>query len=153
MQNVHPRTPGSNESVEITNLVTAIESLIFRLSPPDLFHTNVARALRADVLSLQQNRWRIVLGDEPTVSTPFIAVLIFWLAIIFVSFGLFSPRNRLVISVATLSSISVASVLWIILELDTRSSGIIFVSSQPLRDALVHMDLPSPDPTTPLFLK
>jgi hypothetical protein len=68
------------------------------------------------------------------------SVLLFWLFIVFVIFGIVSPRNGLMILVIGLSAVLISSSLYLILDLDTSLGGFITVSSQPLRDALWHMD-------------
>ena len=70
---------------------------------------------------------------------PFFVMLVFWLTIIFASFGLFSPRNATVITVLLLCALSVAGSLFLIMELDTPYAGMIKVSSAPLRSALAHL--------------
>ena len=61
-------------------------------------------------------------------------------------FGFVVPRNGLVYLAIFLTSISVASTLYLILDLDQGMSGFIKISSQPLRDAIVHMDQSAPTP-------
>jgi hypothetical protein len=63
-------------------------------------------------------------------------VLVFWLAIIFASFGLFAPRNAAVTGVFLVSALSVSGAIFLILELDRSFEGMIRVSSAPLRQAL-----------------
>ncbi|MEI9983205.1 MAG: hypothetical protein WDN69_08345 [Aliidongia sp.] len=63
----------------------------------------------------------------------------FWLAVIFVIAGLSSPRNMVVFTVTTLAAISIASSLFLTLELDSPLSGFIKISSWSLRDALLHI--------------
>jgi len=70
---------------------------------------------------------------------PFYVVLVFWLAIVFGSFGLTMPRNALSYTAIGLGAVSIASAMFVILELDTPFSGLFTVSSQPLRDALAHL--------------
>ncbi len=70
---------------------------------------------------------------------PFFVLLIFWLIVIFTTFGLFSPRNATVIIVMLLCALSAAGSLFLILELDTPYAGLIKVSSAPLRTALTHL--------------
>ena len=55
---------------------------------------------------------------------------------IFVSFGLFAPRNGSVIAALFVSALSVASSIYLVLELDQPYSGLIKISSVPLRVAL-----------------
>jgi len=55
---------------------------------------------------------------------------------LFVSFGLFAPRNGTAIATLFIAAISVAGALFLILELDHPFSGLIQISSAPLRNAL-----------------
>jgi len=66
-------------------------------------------------------------------------MLVFWLTIIFASFGLFSPRNATVIAVLLICALSAAGSLFLVLELDAPYEGLIKVSSAPLRNALAHL--------------
>ena len=66
-------------------------------------------------------------------------MLIFWLAVIFASFGLFAPRNTTVIIVLFVCALSAAAALFMIVELDQPYQGFIKISSAPLRNALAHL--------------
>jgi predicted lysophospholipase L1 biosynthesis ABC-type transport system permease subunit len=66
-----------------------------------------------------------------------------WLAVIFLVFALTSPRHAVMQVVIALSALSLVSVMYVILELDTPFSGTMMVSSTPLRDALAHIDRPA----------
>lgn len=76
---------------------------------------------------------------QSSIPMPFLAILVFWLTIIFASFGLFSPRNATVITVLLICALSAAGALFLILELDIPYKGLIKVSSAPLHDALSHL--------------
>ena len=71
-----------------------------------------------------------------SISTPFLVVVVFWLSALFVSFGLFAPRNAIAIVTLLVAAISVAGALFLILELDHPFSGFIQISSLPMRNAL-----------------
>lgn len=66
--------------------------------------------------------------------------LAFWLFIIFVSFGLIAPRNALALVMITLGALSIASAVYVIVDLDTPFTGPIVISSQPMRVALEHLN-------------
>jgi hypothetical protein len=70
---------------------------------------------------------------------PLLVVLVFWLTIIFVSFGLFAPANSTVFAGLFVSALSVSAAILLILELYSPYSGLIQVSSAPLRDALTQL--------------
>ena len=63
-------------------------------------------------------------------------VVVFWLAVLFVSFGLFAPRNPTAIVTLLVAAISVLRVLYLILDLDHPFSGLMQISSAPLHSAL-----------------
>jgi hypothetical protein len=62
--------------------------------------------------------------------------MVFWLAVIFVSFGLFAPRNATVIATLFVCALSVSGAIFLILELDSPFSGLLQISDAPLRNAI-----------------
>jgi hypothetical protein len=63
-------------------------------------------------------------------------MLLLWLTLLFVSFGLFAPRNVTVMMVLFVSAVSVSGAIVLILEMSTPLSGLVKVSSGPMRSAL-----------------
>jgi hypothetical protein len=98
------------------------------------------RAIKSQVESmafnLGQMRWLLFEQSGSSISTPFLVVVVFWLSTLFVSFGLFAPRNATALLTLLISALSVAGALFLILELDHPFSGLIQISSVPLRSAL-----------------
>jgi hypothetical protein len=74
-----------------------------------------------------------------SIPPPILVVLVFWLALIFTSFGLFAPTIPTVIGVLFACALSVAGAIFLILELDRPFQGLHQISSTPLRDALMHL--------------
>lgn len=70
---------------------------------------------------------------------PFLVVLVVWLTVLFVTFGLFSPPNATVVVILFVCAMSVAGALFLIVELDQPFHGLIQVSSKPLCDALAQL--------------
>ena len=66
-------------------------------------------------------------------------VLVFWLAALFASFGLFAPREATVIAVLCVSALSVSAAILLILDMNQPFQGLMKVSSAPLRYALAHL--------------
>jgi hypothetical protein len=98
------------------------------------------RALKSQVSSMAFNvgqmRWLLFEQSGSSISVPFLVVVVFWLSTLFVSFGLFAPRNATAFFALLISALSVAGALFLILELDHPFSGLIQISSAPLRNAL-----------------
>jgi len=76
-----------------------------------------------------------------SVSAPLLIVLIFWLTILFISFGLFAPRNATVVVSLLVSALSVSDAILLILDMYTPYSGLIQVSSAPP----LHISASSPE--------
>jgi len=91
------------------------------------------------ILDLGQTRWLQYAQGSASISMPLLVVLVFWLTIIFISFGLFAPANGTVFAGLIVSAISVSAAILLILELYTPYSGLIQLSSAPLRNALAQM--------------
>lgn len=105
--------------------------------------SNFQRALYAQTLqiSFELGHKRSLLLEQTgsSIPMPFLVVLIFWLTLIFASFGLFAPTNSTVIGVLFACALSVAGAVFLILELDRPFQGVMQISSVPLRSALVHL--------------
>lgn len=89
---------------------------------------------------LLEARWVVISSIGTSVPVPFLVVLVFWLVLIFVSFGLFAPRNGTVISILLVCALSVASAIFLILEMDGPFTGLIHISPDPLNYALSQIN-------------
>ena len=132
--------PGSIEAEQLGALLLQIDSAIRRLEPADKFHQQLADQLEARMTQTLELRWRLIETAQTTVSWPMLCVMTSWLIMIFAVFGLSSPRNRVIYATIFLCALSISSVVFLILELDTPLTGWVVVSSEPLRDALQHID-------------
>ncbi|HSR13403.1 MAG TPA: hypothetical protein VLS90_18295 [Thermodesulfobacteriota bacterium] len=122
------------------NHIEALQEMIHQLSPQN----DAQRWLRSRALQLTADvsETRALLleqAGQKSLPTVFLGILIFWIIIIFISFGMFSTPNATVIMVFFICALSVAGALYLILELDQPYQGLIRISSAPLRNALVHM--------------
>jgi hypothetical protein len=118
------------------------ESLIDKmqaLSPKD----EAQRSMKAQALSIAwvvgQTRWLQYAQQAVSISMPLLVTLVFWLIAIFVSFGLFAPRNAAVIVCMFISAASVSGAILMILEMYAPYRGLMQLSSAPLRSALAQL--------------
>ena len=86
-----------------------------------------------------QARWALEIRAGHSIPVPFLVLLIFWLAIVFASFGLFAPANPTAMLALLLCSIAVAGGIALIEDLDNPGSGFIRLPSESLRKALVEI--------------
>ncbi len=74
-----------------------------------------------------------------SLSWPFFVVLVFWLVVLFAGFGLYARRNATVITALFVGALTVAGAIFLILEMNRPYSGLMEISSAPIRDALAPM--------------
>jgi hypothetical protein len=117
--------------------IEAVQVKLRQLSP----RTDAQRLLQSQALQISgdiaKGRWllRAQMGQS-SIPTPFLVMLVFWLTFIFATFGLFAPRNAIVIAIFLVCALSAAGSLYLILELDNPYGGLIKVSGAPMRNAL-----------------
>ena len=92
-----------------------------------------AAQISGDVL---QTRLLLLEAQQASLPPVLLALLIFWLAMLFISFGLFAPRNVTVLLVLFICALSVSSAVFLILEMSHPLDGFIRVSDAPLLKAL-----------------
>ena len=130
------------EAPALGDMLADVDEAIEKLAPADTFHQQIAARLRNRVATAIQQRWQLIFSARSTISWPFLMVLTAWLSIIYAIFGLTAPRNGLVYIVVVLSALSIASPLYLILDYSGAQSGLLNLSSLPMRTALSHMDRP-----------
>ena len=105
---------------------------------------DVQRQLQAQAVKISvdvgQARWLLFEQGGRSIPMPFLVLLIFWVTVIFLSFGLFAPRNATVIVTLFLCALSLSGAIFLILELDLPFGGLVQISSAPLRSALSQID-------------
>jgi hypothetical protein len=101
------------------------------------------RTLQAQALKIAadmgQTRWLLFSQKGSSIPTPFLAVMVCWLTLIFASFSLFAPRNAMTFITLLVCALAVTSAVFLILELDQPFGGLLQVSSAPLRNALAQL--------------
>jgi Protein of unknown function (DUF4239) len=101
------------------------------------------RALQAQALTMAMNvrQMRSIMYEQATasVSLPLLVVMVFWLTVIFLSWGLLAPPNGTLLVTMFISALSVSGAIFLILEMYSPYSGWIQVSQAPIRAALAHL--------------
>ena len=138
---IHQMWPDKEAQVNTDAVATAqaMYASIHRLASQN----DEQRAVKAQALEaaadLSKTRWLLFAQGDTSIAKPLLIIVIVWLAITFLSFGLFAPSNKTVIVTMMVVALSVSSAIFLILELDQPFSGVIQISSQPLHNALSHL--------------
>jgi len=117
----------------------ALYQKIQALSPKNDTQRSLQAQATSVMMGLAETRWLMYAQAGNSISTPMLAILIFWLTMIFISFGLGAPANATVTSALLVCGLSVSGAIFLILELYGAYGGLIAVSSAPLRNALAQL--------------
>src|SRR5215467_10285848 len=131
--------PRNLDSPELTRAAEGLDDKISELSPRnELQREFKSQAVRiaGDLLG---TRWLRVAQLSNPVPLLFVVVLIFWLSILFGTFGLFAPRNATVIAALVLCAVAVAGSIFLIMEMYRPFEGLMKISPEPMRFALSQL--------------
>ena len=88
---------------------------------------------------LMQERLLLFARSGTSVPTPFLVVLIFWLAVIFASFTILSQANAFGVAAIAVAAISLSGAIFLILELDYPFTGLLQIPRELLSNALPNL--------------
>ncbi|SRR5579875_1207006 len=110
-----------------------------QLKPGDEYQRSLqAQALQISA-DLTATHSLLLEQTQGSIPMPFLVILVFWLTVIFIGFGLFAPANPTVAGALLLSSLSIATAIFLILELDRPFEGLMRISDIPLRNAVIYL--------------
>ncbi|MGN6450339.1 MAG: hypothetical protein ACTHLK_17435, partial [Brucella intermedia] len=131
--------PLVGEAPVLTRVMNGIGIALAALQPQDSLHQALATRCRDIFAAVSAARWTVIEDTKGSLSEPFVGVLVFWLTMMFLSFGLQAPRNSLSFCIVAIAIASVMSVVFVILDLDLPYGGIFEISSHSMRFALADM--------------
>jgi len=88
---------------------------------------------------LSQTRWLLIEQAQNQLPLPLLMILVFWLVLLFASFGLFAPRNVMALVVLSVGACAISAAIFLVLEMNQPLDGFIKVSNAPMRNALQHL--------------
>lgn len=133
------KLPLTGEAPTLGTILNNIGLGIAHQQSDDPFHQAVRTHCNQVFSNLMTARWTVIEDAHGSLSAPFLTVLVFWLMLVFLSFGLQAPRNLLAGSIIAVAIVSVASVMFVILDLDLPYGGLFGIPSTSMRHALTDM--------------
>ena len=128
---------------EVSPQARAFYDSLLTLKPAN----DAQRSIHARIISistdLAQARLALYTQAGHSIPTPFLAILVFWLAVIFASFSLFIRAEPVVIAALFVCALSATGALFLILEMDSRSGAAISEWSVKERAPKLAMTSPS----------
>ena len=140
LQRIWPNQGSQDPQLRPTDSGQIFYNQLQLLSPKTEAQVAVKAAAISAAIALRRTYWLMFLGSEgSSLSRPLLVVVVAWLTAIFISFGLFAPRNNTVLVTLVVCAIAVSGAVFIIMAMYTPFSGVMKISSLPLRDALIRM--------------
>lgn len=90
--------------------------------------------------SIAKSRLLMFEGLRNQTSWLFLGILMFWISVLFLGFGLLAQFNTTVAVTQFLGALSVAGAIFLILELSQPYRGLLRISDEPLRAAIAQLD-------------
>lgn len=113
---------------------------LLNLTPKTAAQTRAQDAAWQLASSITQLRVLIYEQRGGSISWPLLTVLIFWVSVLFLGFGLFSRTHVTLIVVLIVGAMSVAGAIFLILELNQPYAGLIRLSDAPIRSAIESLE-------------
>jgi len=105
--------------------------------------SDMQRSLQSEALArshdLAQTRWILFRPGQGAIPTPFLAVLVLWLGILFAGFGLVSANNRTAVATLFVCALSVSGAIFLIEDIAHPLEGLMQISRTPAQIALSHL--------------
>src|ERR1700752_174852 len=134
------RKLSKDEAKEVlSDLVNRIELGIIRLKSPDPLHERLAADCFDQFKEFARARWSLLLAPQNSLPAPFLRMLVAWIMIIFLCFGLRAPANPLVMIVITLSATTLSGMMFAIIDVVDPYKGLYNISSKNMHYALEAM--------------
>jgi hypothetical protein len=128
--------PGDYRDIE------AVQDRLRELKP----QTDAQRLLQGRALEISgevaEAHWLLVETDSEGLPWAFLTILVFWLSLLFGTFGLQAPPNLTVFSILLICALSVAGAVFLIVDMANPYIGLIHISGDPLRAALLRLGQP-----------
>ena len=129
----------ATERFDIAKSLRKIQGRLRTMSPRNDSQTMLQTEALQEVNQLVHSRLMLLEQSNRQISFVFLVILIFWLIVIFVSFGLLAPRNKTVLGVLFVCALSVSAAIFLLMEMNSPFKGFISVSAAPLRSALAQL--------------
>jgi hypothetical protein len=137
---VWPSTTSTQITLHPENAMDRAEAELSALEPKTSSQAYAKTHSMVLINELQKSSWLLfVQSDTNKLSMPLLVVLISWVVAIFISFGLYAPPNPTVIATILLGALAVSAAIFIIVEMYSPFSGMMKISSAPIREAIAQL--------------
>lgn len=128
--------PSSDQTIE---MLEGVQDALMDLKPKDERQEHLRTLCVTLSSTMIQARWALETHAGHSIPLPFLVLLIFWLAIVFASFGLFAPSNPTTMTALFLCALAVAGGIFLIEDLDNPSGGFVRLPADSMQRAVAEI--------------
>ena len=140
MERIWPRGASGLFQLRPRDDTAKINAELELLVPKDNRQAALKAQIASEIRDVRSAYWLMFLETEQTsISVPLLIVVTSWLVAIFISFGIFAPKNATVMVTLVICAAAVSAAIFIIMEMYSPFSGILKISPVAVRDALSQM--------------
>jgi hypothetical protein len=110
--------------------------MVEKLSPGDGMQKVLRDQAMATMVATGKLRWLFYVQRAVSVPTALVVIMISWLTLVFISFGIFSPHSWSAVGSMLIAAVCVSAAIFLILELYAPFSGLIRIPSASVRAAI-----------------
>ena len=130
------RSASQDSAFTAASLAEQIGGAIASLSPADDAHRALKRRIEEASAEIARIRLLMFADGGAAIPTPFLLILIFWLAVVFASYSLFVEPGRTVIAALLVFALSISSALFLVADLSQPFVGVMQLPKEQLRHTL-----------------
>lgn len=110
------------------------------LSPKNDVQRGLKARVEQAIAELARTRLSMFADGDTPVLTPFMLILIFWLVVVFGSFGLFVEPGPVVVAAILVFALSISTALFLVADLSRPFVGLMQLSKEQLKHTLVPLN-------------
>lgn len=121
------------------SLAEQLNGAIAALAPANDAQRTLKRRIEEASAEIARTRLLMFADGETAILTPFLLILIFWLAVVFSSYSLFLEPDRVVVTALLVFALSISSALFLVADLGQPFVGLMQIPKEQLRHGLAPL--------------
>jgi len=134
------RSANQDSAFTAASLAEQLNSVIVALSPANDAQRALKRRVEEAITEIEKTRLMMFADGEKALQTPFLLILVFWLAVVFASYALFVEPTRVVVSALVVFALSISSALFLMADLSQPFVGLMQLPKEELRNTLAPLN-------------
>src|SRR6201996_5648208 len=133
------RAANQDSAFTSASLAEQVNSAVASLSAVNDAQRALKRRIEEASDEITKTRLLMFADGDRAILTPFLLILIFWLAVVFASYALFVEPRPVVIAALLVFAFSISSALFLVADLSQPFAGLMQIPKEPLRDTLAPL--------------